>query len=68
MARNVYNNRRILLVLSLLCLIAYTQSAAILSAGEPHHDTGHCCLLCHIGSLPFLEMATSPPVATIIVV
>jgi hypothetical protein len=45
----------------------YAQSAALLAAIEPHHSTEHCCLLCHVGSLPFLETITEPPIAPIVV-
>jgi hypothetical protein len=45
------------MVLFILCLAFYAQSAALFSTLEPHHVTGHCCVLCHIGSLPFLEIA-----------
>ena len=57
-----------MLFLFLLCLMVFAQSAAVLSAIEPHHDTGHCCLLCHVGALPFLEITSPTPVAPIVVV
>lgn len=68
MEREVHHNRRALLVACLLCLMFYAQSAALLAAIEPHHATGHCCLLCHVGSLPFLEIATPASIAPIAVV
>ncbi|MGB9454661.1 MAG: hypothetical protein WCB12_01370 [Bryobacteraceae bacterium] len=52
---------RKLLVLLLLCLIVAVQSFALASGHESHHAAGHCCLLCHVGSLPFLR--TIVPVA-----
>jgi hypothetical protein len=64
MTREVYHNRRALLVLFLLCLTFYAQSASLLDPIQPHH-AGHCCLLCHVGSLPFLEVATSSSAAPI---
>jgi hypothetical protein len=67
MMREVFHNRRTLVVLFLLCLMVYAQSAALLSALEPHH-AGHCCLLCHVGSLPFLETAAPATVAPVVVV
>lgn len=68
MACEVSDKRRGLLVFLLLCLMFYGQSAALVSAIEPHHATGHCCLLCHVGSLPCLEIATPVTVAPIVVV
>jgi len=50
-----------------LCLLLYAQSA-LFAAPEVHHPTGHCCLLCHIGSLPFLTIATAALIVTIAVV
>jgi hypothetical protein len=50
--------RTILCVLFLLSLMVYAQSAASFSAPEPHDATGHCCLLCHVGTLPFLQITT----------
>jgi hypothetical protein len=54
MMPDVCHNRRALVVLILLCVMVFAQSAALFSAIEPHHATGHCCILCHVGSLPFL--------------
>jgi hypothetical protein len=68
MKREVCDNRRTLVLLFLICLMFYAQSAALFAAIEPHHDTGHSCLLCHVGSLPFLEIATPAPIAPIVVV
>lgn len=67
MRREVWHNRRTLLVLFLLCLMFYMQSA-LFAAPDAHHATGHCCLLCHIGSLPFLSITAAAPVAPIVVV
>jgi len=39
------------------------QSAALASEHHAHHATDHCCLLCHIGVLPFLQVASEMPVA-----
>jgi len=68
MTRELYHNRRTLTVLFLLCVVVFAQSAALLSAIEPHHATGHCCILCHIGSLPFVESASPASVAPNVIV
>ena len=59
------HNRRALFVLFLLCLMVVAQSVALFGAPEPEHVTGHCCLLCHLGTLPFLEITTGLGVAPI---
>jgi hypothetical protein len=41
--------------------MSYAQSAA-LAAPEAHHASGHCCPLCHLGSLPFLHITTTSSV------
>jgi hypothetical protein len=46
---------RYLYVLLLLCLLLVAQSAAFASANEQHHSQDHCCLLCHVGPLPFVH-------------
>jgi len=68
MMREVYHNRRTLAVLFLLCLMVCAQTAAVFASVEPHHATGHCCVLCHIGSIPFLETAARAFFAPIVVV
>jgi hypothetical protein len=50
---------RYLYVLLLLCLLLVAQSAAFASANEQHHSTDHCCLLCHVGPLPFVHTHSS---------
>jgi hypothetical protein len=50
-------------VLLLLCLVLVAQSAAFESANEQHHSQGHCCLLCHLGPLPFLHTDVSAMVS-----
>jgi hypothetical protein len=42
-------------VLLLLCLVLVAQSTGFASANEEHHSQDHCCLLCHVGPLPFLH-------------
>jgi hypothetical protein len=62
------HNRRALLVLFLLCLMVYAQSVALFGAPEVHHAGGHCCLLCHVGTLPFLQITTGTGTAPIALV
>jgi hypothetical protein len=50
-----------LLVLLLLSVTIAAQSSALDPRHESHHTPGHCCLVCHLGSLPFLR--TSVPAA-----
>ena len=58
-------NRRAVFVLLLLCLMVCAQSAALFAASETHHAAGHCCPLCHLGSLPFLHITTARSMAPI---
>src|SRR5579872_2855166 len=68
MARGFCHNRRALAIVFLLCLMSFAQSAA-LSAPESHHSSGgHCCPLCHLGSLPFLEITTASSIAPVVLV
>ena len=52
-------------VLPLLCLVLVAQVSAFVSANEQHHSQDHCCLLCHVGPLPFLHTHVSPVVAPV---
>ena len=48
-----------------MCLTLLGQSLALASEEESHHAPDHCCLLCHVGPLPFLQTtatAAVPPV------
>src|SRR6516225_5052831 len=38
----------------LLCAV-FAQSAALELGYERHSSSQHCCLLCHLGPLPFLQ-------------
>jgi hypothetical protein len=58
MTREIRSNRRLLLVLLLLCVTALAQSSA-LANNESHRAPNHCCLLCHVGPLPFLQTSVS---------
>ncbi len=46
-------------MLLLLCLFLVAQSAGFASANQQHHSEDHCCLLCHVGPLPFLSTNVS---------
>ena len=47
--------KRYACVLLLVCLFLAAQSAGLVSANEQHHSQDHCCLLCHVGPLPFVS-------------
>lgn len=63
--RYVYNHRRALLILLLLCVMGVAQYAALGSERETHHASDHCCLRCHIGPLQFLGASASPDLAPV---
>ena len=61
MLRVAGGRRRLLFVIALLCVVAVGQAASLAAAQHSHADSpGHCCWLCHIGPLPFLQ---APPAA-----
>ena len=43
----------------LACLLVLGQTAALASQFESHHSAEHCCLRCHVGALPFLQVAVA---------
>ncbi len=47
------------MVLFLLCVTVLAQSSALAGQTESHHSPDHCCLLCHVGPLPFLQTSVS---------
>jgi hypothetical protein len=47
--------RRAFLIVLLLCATVYAEFAALSDSHAPHFPNDHCCLLCHIGVLPFLQ-------------
>ena len=51
-----------LLVVLLVCLTLMGQSLALAFQGESHHGPDHCCLLCHVGPLPFLQTTVTATV------
>jgi hypothetical protein len=52
-------------LLLLVCLIVFAQSAALSGEFESHHATEHCCLLCHVGALPFLQVTVASALAPV---
>jgi hypothetical protein len=65
MTRKLYCHKRMALVLVALCVSALVQSAVLSVQRESHHSPVHCCLLCHIGPLPFLQANVSATPATV---
>jgi hypothetical protein len=59
MTRETHCDRRFGVVLLLLCVMVLAQSASLSAQGESHHSSDHCCLLCHVGPLPFLQTTVS---------
>ena len=47
-------------------LIILGQSLALAAQEESHHAPDHCCLLCHVGLLPFLQTAVNATVAPVL--
>ncbi len=63
--RNLRHHRKALLIVLLLCVTGVAQFAALVSERETHHASDHCCLLCHVGPLQFLEASASPAIAPV---
>ena len=59
MFRHIHCDRRLLIVLLLLCATVLAQSTALSGQNESHHSPDHCCLLCHVGPVPFLQTSVS---------
>jgi hypothetical protein len=57
-----------MLVLLLVCLTLRGQSLAFASQEESHHAPDHCCALCQVGPLPFLQTTVTAAVAPVFVV
>lgn len=62
-----HGTRRYLLMV-LLCLVVLTQSAEFTSANEIHGSQDHCCLLCHVGPLPFLNTTLLPSMTPVLAI
>lgn len=52
----------------LLCVTIAAQSTAISSEHQQHRSTDHCCLLCHVGPLPFLHTGVAVTVTPVLAV
>jgi hypothetical protein len=63
--RYLYDHRKALLIVLLLCVTCVAQFAALGSERETHHASDHCCLRCHIGPLQFLGATASPAIAPV---
>ena len=58
-------DRRLLVVVLLLCATVAMQSASLSEQTRSHQSTDHCCLLCHVGPLPFLQTRVSAVLAPV---
>jgi hypothetical protein len=65
MTREIHCDRRLLVVLLLLCATMLAQSSALSAQSESHHSPDHCCLLCHVGPLPFLQASVTAVLAPV---
>lgn len=63
--RYIYSHRKALLIVLLLCVTSMAQFAALLGQPEAHRSSEHCCMLCHVGPLPFLQASTTSVVAPV---
>jgi hypothetical protein len=58
--------KRVLLVVALLCAVVCAQAASLASEQFHQHSSQHCCALCHIGPLPFLQPASATYLAPVL--
>jgi len=58
---------RISLMLLLMCAMVGAQTASIASEHFHQHSSQHCCGLCHVGPLPFLQSTTAAAFAPVFV-
>jgi hypothetical protein len=65
MTRQIHYDRRLPIVLALLCVTMLAQSSTLLAQSQSHHSPDHCCLLCHKGPLPFLQTSVSAALAPV---
>jgi hypothetical protein len=54
------------LVLLLLSALICAQATSLLSEQLHQHSSQHCCALCHIGPLPFLQPAVAAYIAPVL--
>jgi len=59
MTREIHCDRRLVIVLLLLCVTVLAQSWALSAQSESHHSREHCCLLCHVGPSALLQSSVS---------
>lgn len=52
-----------LILLLLVCFAGVQTAAAITVHSHDHGNSGHCCVICHVGHLPALEGRTAPDTA-----
>jgi hypothetical protein len=62
------HHRKALLIVLLLCVTGVAQFAALVGEPESHHSADHCCLLCHMGPLHFLQASPSAGLAPVFAV
>jgi hypothetical protein len=65
MMREMHRDRKLLVVLFLVCVTALGQFSALSAQSESHLSGDHCCLLCHVGPLPFLQTNVSAALAPV---
>jgi hypothetical protein len=63
--RHIPAHRKALLVVLLLLVTGMAQFASIVGQPETHRSSDHCCLLCHVGPLPFLEASATAAVSPV---
>ncbi len=64
----ILHHRKALLIVLLLCVTGVAQFAALAGETESHHSSDHCCLLCHMGPLHFVEASASAGLAPVFAV
>jgi hypothetical protein len=65
MTPQFHGRGRTLTILFLLCLTVWAQSASLAALHDQQHSTNHCCLLCHVGPVPFLQTVGTFAVAPV---
>jgi hypothetical protein len=66
--RLVLHHRKALFIVLLLCVTGAAQFAALVGEPESHHASDHCCLLCHMGPLQFVETSVAVGLAPVFAV
>jgi hypothetical protein len=57
-----------LLVVAFLCAVVCAQTAALAFEHQHLQSSEHCCGLCHLGPLPFLQAAPVVQIAPVVAV